>query len=458
MSREDVIDNIKSRHIVLHPNGKEIELRALHEIDDKELKAYIISEEIKGQPKEAPPSNKAMQRLELIDYEPASDSGHFRFYPKGHLVFNLLKDWADQIAEDLGCMQIESPIIYDWSDKEIQEQAGSFHERHYSVREPKNKKDFLLRFAGDFGLFKIMKQAQFNKRMLPLRIYEFSKSFRYEKKGELSGLKRLRAFHMPDIHSFCKDIPQGWDEYEHLYKRYADLANDAGIKYAISFRIVEEFYSKHKDRIQKLLEYSGRPAHIEILSDMKHYWAVKNEFQGIDSVGGNVQLATVQLDVKDAQVYGINYSDGNEKKGCIICHSSIGSIERWIFSILEEALKKDNPVLPVWLSPVQLRLIPVSRKHLDYCKSLQIKGRFDIDDRDESLGKKIAKANMEWIPYIAVIGDKELESGNLMVSDRLDQSKQEYSIKEIEKMIEKRPYRPLPVPKLLSQRPVFSQA
>lgn len=471
-NREEIVKDIKSRHLILMPDGKEIELnlsksdevkKILHEIGDAELKAYVLSEEVKGQPKQEPPSIKAMQKLELVDYEFASDSGNFRFYPKGNLFFELLKDWADEIALNrLGSMQIDSPIIYNWADKEIQEQAGSFHERHYVVKVPDDKnKEFILRFAGDFGLFKIMKKAQYSYKMLPLRIYEFSKSFRYEKSGELSGLKRLRAFHMPDIHCFCKDLPQGWEEYQHLYRNYADLADGVGVKYAIGFRIVEEFYKEHKERILELLQYSKRPAFIEVMSKMKHYWAVKHEFQGIDSVGGNLQLSTVQLDVKDAKIYGINYADSDgSKKGCIICHSSIGSIERWMYSILEEGMKREKPMLPLWLSPSQLRLIPVSPQHLEFCKSLKFNNvRVDIDDSNDSLGKKIAKAGKEWIPYVAIIGDKEVESNKLMVNVREDGSKFELSVEELEKEIHEKckglPFRRIPVPKLLSQRPVF---
>ncbi len=112
-----------------------------------------------------------MQQHEFIDYEPASDSGNFRMYPKGHFLFNLLKKWSDEIALNrLGAMQIESPLIYNWADEEIRAQAGSFHENHYGVSVPDDPdKEFILRFAGDFGLFKIMKQARFlllRKRML----------------------------------------------------------------------------------------------------------------------------------------------------------------------------------------------------------------------------------------------------------------------------------------------------
>lgn len=471
-NREEVIENIKKKHLVLMPDGGEIPLnyddraavlRALDEISDKELKVYIESEELKAAPCAEPPSIKIMRQHELVDYEPASDSGHFRFYPKGHLLFELLADWAKEIAVNrIGAMQIDSPVIYDWSDPEIREQAGSFHERHYKVSAPDSEsKEFILRFAGDFGLFKIMKNAKFGHKVLPLRIYEFSKSFRYEKHGELSGLKRLRAFHMPDVHCFCKDLEQGFSEYIRLYRNYCDLANGIGIKYAIGFRILESFYNQHREKIMELVRYSNRPVFVELLSEMKHYWVLKHEFQGIDSVGGCVQLSTVQLDIKDAAVYGINYIDADgSKKGCIICHSSIGSIERWIYLIIEDAFMKKPSMLPLWLSPSQLRIIPVSEKHLEYCKNIHIAGvRCDIDDRDDTLSKKIARAGLEWMPYIAVVGDREAGSGMLSVSRRRDGAKLQMSPAELEREInslcEGRPYRQLPLARLLSERPIF---
>nr|CAH04860.1 partial threonyl-tRNA synthetase (HrrS) [uncultured archaeon] len=470
-NREEVVKNIQSRRIILLPDGTELPvdlskedevMAALAKAECKPLEAYVVSEELKRPPGIEPPSVKIMQQHELVGYEPSSDSGNFRFYPKGYLIFQLLHDWANEIAVNrFKALQIDSPLLYAWDDPQIREQAGTFHERHYSVRPPDSDREFILRFAGDFGLFKIMKDATISYRNLPLRMYEFSKSFRYERSGELSGLKRLRAFHMPDIHCFCRDMEEGWTEYQELYRNYSDLADASGVEYAIVFRIVESFYNENRSRIVDLVKYSNQPAFIEVLSEAKHYWAVKNEFQGVDSTRGCIQLSTVQLDVKDAQVYGIDYTDRDgKKKGCIICHSSIGSIERWYYSLLEEALKKEQPTLPVWLSPTQVRIIPVSEKQLEYCRYLDIDGvRYDVDDSDETLAKKIAKASTEWIPYVAVVGDREAESGVLSVSiretgKRVTMTREELA-QEVRRHCAGRPYRPLALPKLLSQRPAF---
>jgi threonyl-tRNA synthetase len=246
-----------------------------------------------------------------------------------------------------------------------------------------------------------------------------------------------------------------------LYRNYSDLADATGVEYAVAFRIVKEFYDKYKSNLIELLRYSKRPALIEVLSEMKHYWAVKHEFQGIDSVGGAVQLSTVQLDVDDAERYGIVYTDTDgKKKGCIICHSSIGSIERWIYVLLEEALKHDKPALPFWLSPTQIRMIPVSQEFLEDCLKIAdgLDARVDVDDMDDKVGKKIRNAEMEWINMIIVVGEKEKGSGKLPVRMRSGEQilmTLEQLNEEIAKLSKGYPKARLPLPRLLSKRPAF---
>jgi len=474
--REIISEKIKKNYYILTPKEEEYKINlddiqqvkdVLKKVNNEDLTIYVLYTEIKNVSQQEPPSIKEMQKQELVGYAPEADSGHFKFYPKGTLIFELLKDWCYEIAvKRFNCLQIETPIIYDWNDPEIREQGESFHERHYIVKVPDDpKKELVMRFAGDFGLFKIMKKAKLSYKNLPIRIYEFSKSFRYEQRGELCGLKRLRAFHMPDIHSFTTDLSSGWEEYKELYKKYDDLAKGTGVRYAIVFRIVEDFYEKYKDQIVEMLKYSNAPAFIETLSGMKHYWAVKHEFQGIDSVNGSTQLSTVQLDVKDAETYGITYVDKDgKKKGCIIVHSSIGSIERWFYCILEKAFTMQKPSWPFWLSPTQLRIIPVSEKYLqqsiEICNRLNQKGiRTDVDDKNLTIAKKIAAAEKEWVPYVIVYGEKELKENVYSVRERktekIEIMNEESLVKKLKEEQAGMPWRPLPLPYLLSLRPIF---
>ncbi|WP_432403248.1 aminoacyl--tRNA ligase-related protein [Wukongibacter sp. M2B1] len=470
INREMINSKIEKRQIILDVDGQEYDVDS---IDIKNilkkydvLSRFLIDEKGLRKSKEMPKSISAMQRLELVDYESASDSGHFRFYPKGNLIFDLIKDWADEIALNrLDSLKIETPLIYDYNEPDIKEQVKSFHERHYVVNAPGKDREFILRFAGDFGLFRMLKDTKLSYRNLPLRVYEYSKSFRYEKSGELAGLKRLRAFSMPDIHSFARNIEEGFHEYKELYKNYYDLAKAMDINFVIVFRAVEDFYYKHKEEIQELVSYGGVPVFIELLSDMKHYWAIKSEFQAIDCSNGFLQLSTVQLDVKDADIYGIRYANSEGiKKGCIICHSSIGSIERWMYAILEASLMKDKPELPYWLSPVQLRILPINDKFCEYAKNIALilkrhSVRIEIDDRDERLGRKIRDAQKNWVPFIMVIGEDEVQNNMYDLKARNGDELKNMSLKNmIEFFIKEQnnmPFRKINLSMKLSRQPVF---
>jgi len=196
---------------------------------------------------------------------------------------------------------------------------------------------------------------------------------------------------------------------------------------------------------------------------------LKHEFQVIDSVGGNAQLATVQLDMEDSERYGIRYVDERgEKKGCIILHSSIGSIERWMYATLEEAAKAQKtgkaPSLPLWLSPTQVRIIPLADRHIKSCKRIadtleKARVRVDIDDRSESVSKKVREAEREWINFIVVLGDKELKKKKIPVRVRGKKALKSMTVKELAAEVAKRtkgmPFKPLALPKLLSMRPIF---
>jgi len=422
-----------SKFLVLTPEGKEILIDLSNpktfsnlKIDPPLLQLIKNEAGIKGE-REAPGHIRIMKKLELVDYEPASDVGHFRFYPKGTIIKDSLEEFAYDIAvKDLHAFKIETPYLYKMDEPDIAEQASKFREKDYRLKV--DNKEFTLRFAGDFGLFRMMKGVTMSYRQLPVRVYELSPSFRLEQSGECVGLKRLRSFTMPDLHCFCINLEQGMSEYMELFKNYTKLTDSMEIDYAVAFRVVKDFYEKNKEWFVSLLKVVNKPALIEAMPEMKHYWVLKHEYQAIDAAGGNTQLVTVQLDIEDAARYGIFYTDENgQKKGCIILHSSLGSIERWMGSILEQAakdqMKGKTPKLPVWISPIQVRLLSVKSAYLNFALGIASKVaaqglRVDVDDREESVSKKIRDAEVEWIPYIVVVGEREASSGKLPVRVR----------------------------------------
>ena len=464
---------VPSRRIILTPDGDEHELD-LSNIDTCKplvnnplLRQLVLSEELGRRPGEEPAHIKLMRRLELVDYEPASDTGHFRFYPNGALIKGLLEEMATQLAGELGASKIETPVLYRADEPDIAEQATRFFQKDYKIKLP--NRTLLLRFSGDFGLFKMMKNTVMSYKQMPVRIFELSPSYRLEQSGECVGLKRLRAFTMPDIHCFCRDLGQGMKEYERLFKTYMKLTEAMEVEYVVAFRTVEEFYRQNKPFFVRLLKSVKRPALIELLSERRHYWVLKHEFQVIDSVGGNAQLATVQLDLEDSERYGIRYVDEKgEKKGCIILHSSMGSIERWMYAVLEEAAKTQKagkaPSLPLWLSPTQVRLIPLADRHTKPCERIanvleKACVRVDIDDRAETVSKKVRDAEREWVPAIVVLGDKELKKKKIPVRVRGKKALKQMTVKELTAKIAKKtegmPFRPLALARSLSMRPIF---
>ncbi|RLG41483.1 MAG: threonine--tRNA ligase [Thermoproteota archaeon] len=457
-----------SEFIILYPSGKELKVEGWKQIEDEDLRIFVRNE-VFGKPPSgrSPVHIELMRRLELIDYEPASDVGHFRFYPEGTLVKRLIEELAFHIANKIGAMEIETPLIYRLTVPAIAEQAEKFRERGY--RFEIDNVPFTLRFAGDFGLFEMMKDMIISKRHLPLSFYEISPSFRLEQRGECVGLRRLRGFTMPDIHTFAADIDQALEVYKLYFKEYDELLRRLEIDYVVAFRVVKEYYERFKPHILEMLRHVNKPALIEILPKMKHYWAMKHEFQFIDKSEGNGQLSTVQLDVEDSARYGIYYvAEDGEKKPGIIIHTSMGSIERMIYAILEQAAKSMEkgvkPMLPLWLSPVQVRVFPITERAMSFAEEVvrslrENEVRADLDDRDISLAKKVREAERRWIPYLVFIGEKELEKKGITVRRRRDGAEYFSTVDSLRDEIKAEcngmPYRPLNVPYRLSKRPRF---
>jgi threonyl-tRNA synthetase len=204
---------------------------------------------------------------------------------------------------------------------------------------------------------------------------------------------------------------------------------------------------------------------------MSHYYAVKNEFQAITANGANVQISTVQWDIKDGERFDIGYIDeqGHKNPCAVIIHaSSFGSIERALCAILEniaiDAEQGIAPMFPLWLSPTQVRVIPISEKHippaLDVVQKFSSGNiRVDIDDHDETLSRKIRDGEKEWIPYLVVVGDKEVQSGILSVRSRAPKAQLKLPVEELAQMIHEQtqgmPFREMMFPKELSKRPMF---
>jgi len=282
---------------------------------------------------------------------------------------------------------------------------------------------------------------------------------------------------MPDLHTFCADIAQSTEEFERQFKTSMEWMKDLKLEHEVAIRFVKEFFKNNKELAINLAKIANKPILLELWDEKYFYFVMKFEFNVIDSMKKASALSTVQIDVENSERFDISYTDENgEKKYPYVLHTSIsGSIDRCLYAILErEAIKikkGEKPILPFWISPTHIRLIPIKDEFLNYCKDIinnfeslseNYAIRIDVDDRDESVGRKIRDAEKEWIPIIIVIGDKERESKIFKPRFRnseIGDDEKSYTIEDLNKLIigklKKYPQQKLSLPIYISKRPKF---
>ncbi len=435
---------------IITESGKEIDLKfdgqnkllPLKEITDKDFNLFLKSElgsRIVDKAVE-PAHIKVMKEFELIDFDRNSDAGNLRWYTKGLIMRNLIKNFVEDRIIDYGAILIDTPIMYTVKNKKLTAQTARFPARSYWLESGKER--FILRYASDFLLFDLFSQMNLKPQYFPLRAYEYEQyDFRREQEGELSGLRRLRGFIMPDMHTLCKDIDSSIDEFKKQYTLIRKLENDLGIKTYAIFRVTQEFYSENKDWIIDLIKTEKQPALLELWEDRYYYYVLKFERNVLSAENRSATLATNQIDVESSlefmvdndgerrQKYNISFtdSDGQVKHPIILHNSPTGGLERVLWGLIESAIRNKETLVPgfkTWLSPIQVRIITVSNEQNEYAKRILdiINGqsyRCDWDDREETVGKKIRQSEIEWIPYTVILGKKEQDNQSVSIRKRL---------------------------------------
>ncbi len=444
------------------------------------LKKFAFYEKDKSSAiKQEPPHIKLMQKLEIADYEPASDGGNMRFYPKGRFIKKLIEEYVTKRVIEYGGLEVETPIMYDMDHPTLSKYLQRFPARQYQIES--DKRNFFLRFAACFGQFLMAHDATISYKDLPLKIYELTKySFRREQSGELTGLRRLRAFTMPDVHALVSDLDMAMDEFKIRYDLSLSVLKNIGIEIddiEMALRTTRDFYEKNKGFILDLVKKLGKPILVEMWDERIFYFILKYEFNFVDVSEKASALSTDQIDIENGERYDIKFTDkdGIAKHPLILHCSPSGAIERVIYALLEkEAIKISRghkPMLPVWLSPTQIRFIPVKDEFVSYCKkfidelskiSEHYLIRSDIDDREESVSRKIRDAEKEWIPIIIVVGEKEKDNKKFTPrfrNENIGDSNKSYSINDLHKLITTQikdfPQEKIALSISLSKRPKF---
>ncbi|MDE1861832.1 MAG: threonine--tRNA ligase [Thaumarchaeota archaeon] len=462
---------IQSYWHIMTPDGK------MHDVGKFDFSKYKNLEVLakyeaakKRSVDEPPPHVKLMKKLAIADYEPASDAGNMRFFPNGRLIKSLIERYVTERVIEYGGFEVETPIMYDSHHPSMESYFNRFPARQYNVNS--EGKHLFLRFAACFGQFLMAKDFHMSYKNLPLRLYELTRySFRREQSGELVGLRRLRAFTMPDCHAMCKDMEQAKEEFRKRFDLSRSVIRGLGLDEAdfeMAIRFTEEFYHENKALIEELVGKLGKPVLVEMWKERFFYFVLKWEFNYVDSLGKASALSTDQIDVENGKRYNIEFIDEeNKPRFPIILHNSpSGAIERVMYVLLEKAAKDQKegrkPSLPLWLAPTQVRVIPVRPEFMSFCEKLvdglsQKDIRADLDDRNESVGKSIRDAETEWIRYIIVIGDKEVNAAKLSIRDRKSGTVKEWTadelVSEIKMETHGMPFFKLNMSRFVSKRP-----
>ncbi len=461
---------LSSTWVVLTPDGKMTPAADFDFSGETDFAAFYRYET--GGSRQAgqePAHVRMMREMELVDYEPGSDAGNFRWYPRGQLMKRLLEEQCSRLMARAGAMRVETPIMYDFEHPGLRRYLDRFPARQYVVRS--DEKEYFLRFAACFGQYLIFHDMVMGRKDLPVRLYELTHySFRREQTGELSGLRRLRTFTMPDMHTAVADVEQAKEEFRRQFELCRSWMADLAVPYQAALRLVRSFFEEHRQFVLDLVRDFGRPILLELWEERFFYFVLKFEFHPLDTQGRAAALSTVQIDVENAERFGIGYTDRDgSRKTPLLLHASIpGAVERNVYALLEDQARRmargEKPQFPFWLAPTQLRVLPVSDPFLPGALALahaitQATGaRVDVDDRDEGISRKIRDAERSWVPLVVVFGEREARGEALSVRGRDGRSRplsREELLSEVRREQGAFPQAPLPEPERLSVRPIF---
>ncbi len=462
---------IEKKYYVLTPEGEVYTPEEYLPKASEEFKK-IIEKEALG--KELGETETAVNKLCAkfgFEWEPMSDYGHMRYQPHAALMVDAVAAYSWRLARSLGIpvLRIKGTNMFDLASQPVYEHAALFGDRLYELWS--DRKHLVMRYAACHQQFAMLKDYVLSYRDLPLGMFEVADSYRLEQSGEVTLCFRLRKFYMPDLHILVKNLDQAMEVAAKLQEIIHGEAAKLGREYYAVYNVTEDFWNEGREKVVELVRRDGKPALVTVYPAGIYYWVVNVEYHIVDTAGRPREIATFQFDIGNAKRFGIKYVDeDNTEKYPVIIHTAlIGSVERYIYMVFDTAIKMEaegkKPYIPTWLSPIQVRIIPINpkdEKQLSFAEEVaelleEHMIRVDIDDRDMSLGRRIRDAAREWIPYIAVIGEREVETRTLNVTIRRTNDRIALSPRELlEKLLEELKEYPRlesTLPRRVSQRP-----
>jgi len=391
-----------------------------------ELDAYILQQE------EAKKRDhrKIGKEQKLFTISELVGSGLPLLQPNGMIIRKEIENFLWSLHKNKGYSQVWTPHI---TKKELYETSGhavKFGEELFRVKG--GDEDFYMKPMNCPHHMQIFSDNQFSYRDMPVRYFEPATVYRYEKAGQLSGLTRVRAITQDDGHLFCR-VSQIGEEVSTIVSIIKSFYTTMGMMngYRVTLSVRGDDKSKYlgTDEVWNLAEETLEKSAIEnklnykIARDEAAFYGPKLDFMFKDAIGREWQLATIQCDFNLPERFELKFINerGEEERPVVIHRAISGSLERFMGVMIEHFAG----AFPVWLSPVQVVILPISEHQKEYAdtvfKTLQESDiRVELDDSNESLGKRIRNAKMQKVPYVIVIGDKEKESGLITVEARTE--------------------------------------
>ncbi|WP_299143850.1 threonine--tRNA ligase [uncultured Dialister sp.] len=365
---------------------------------------------------------KLGKQLDLFSFHDEGPGFPF-FHPKGMVLRNMLMDYERELFKEFGYVEIMTPVIL---SKQLWIQSG--HWDHYKENMYFTKiddEDYAIKPMNCPGGILYFKTQQRSYRDLPMRVGEFGLVHRHELRGALHGLFRVRCFTQDDAHIFMTQ-DQMKEEVIKCMAMYKKMYGVFGLEYHVELSTrpensmgSDELWEISTNALREAIEKTGVP--YQINEGDGAFYGPKLDFHVQDSLGRTWQCGTIQMDMQLPERFDVNYvgEDGEKHRAVMLHRAGYGSLERFIGILIEHF----GGAFPTWIAPVQVKVIPVTEKHLEYAKSVaktlsESNIRVEVEEANETLGYKIRKAQMEKVPYMLIVGDKEVESHTVSIRSR----------------------------------------
>ena len=345
------------------------------------------------------------------------------FHPNGMVIRNQIEALSRQVHFEFGYDEIRTPIIL---SRDLWVQSGHWeHYRNNMYFTEIDEQPYAVKPMNCPGCILVYRSQHHSYRELPIRMFEMGQVHRHELSGALHGLMRVRSFTQDDAHIFM--LPsQIKEEIKNVIKLFDKVYSIYGLKYHAELSTKPEkamgddaMWDLATDALREAMEEYG--LNYKVNPGDGAFYGPKIDFHLKDSLGRTWQCGTIQLDMQMPEKFDLNYvgEDGQKHRPVMIHRALYGSIERFIGILIEHYAG----AFPVWLAPVQVRVLPISEKHADYAAQIKQKLfahniRVMLDDRNEKIGYRIREAQMQKTPYMLVVGDKEVEEGKVSVRKR----------------------------------------